>query len=203
MTPFFSESLWPGLLVWILLFISDYSLTIYCARLYQTRAKDKIAIEGSYELTPFYQRDIDALKRISPRFLFAICTASLVLGLIWFVASGNLLMELAYQFALGALILTQMAVHIRHLRAVALFRRGLGEDGVRGRIKYPRWLSLQISSTELWTFAAAYVLMFAITGSVFLLGGAFSCAAIARKHALLSRKTAPALPDRTATVMGR
>ena len=119
MTPFFSESLWPGLLVWILLFISDYSLTIYCARLYQTRAKDKIAIEGSYELTPFYQGDIDALKRISPRFLFAICTASLVLGLIWFVARGNPLVELAYQFALGALNLTQMAVHIRHLRAVA------------------------------------------------------------------------------------
>ena len=57
----FLDRLWPGLLAWTVLYISDYSLTIMCARLYQAGANQKMAFEGSYEITPYYQRDINAL----------------------------------------------------------------------------------------------------------------------------------------------
>ena len=72
MAELFAGSLWPSLISLILLYISDYSLTVYCARLYQTRAKDKLVLEGSYELTPYYQRDVDSLRHFSPRFIFAL-----------------------------------------------------------------------------------------------------------------------------------
>src|SRR6266567_8413959 len=68
LTDLFLTSLWPGLAVWIALYISDYSFTLKCARMYQGTVRDKIAFEGSYELTPIFQADIDSLRVISPRF---------------------------------------------------------------------------------------------------------------------------------------
>ena len=49
------------------LFISDYVLTLACARLY--RGQDKIVFEGSYEITSTDQADVDALRKVSPRFV--------------------------------------------------------------------------------------------------------------------------------------
>src|SRR5262249_36228336 len=147
--PFFTESLWPGLSAWILLYISDYSLTVHCARLYQERVRDKVALEGSYEITPYYQRDIDTLKRISPRFLAAMAGISAFLALIRYGTAGTPIGGMIYEFFLGVLILTQLAVHVRHLRNVVTFHIGFGDDGVRGHIEYPRWLTLRTSAAEL------------------------------------------------------
>jgi hypothetical protein len=188
MAELFAGSLWPSLISLILLYISDYSLTIYCARLYQTRAKDKLVLEGSYELTPYYQRDVDSLRRFSPRFLFALCAISIGLAAIWWISLENTGMWVVYQLASGMLILPQLAVHVRHVRNVVTFQTAFSEDGVRGRIEYPRWVGLRISSTELWGFAALYLVVFAITGSLFVIGGVVMCASLARKHGGLSRK---------------
>lgn len=38
-----------------------------CARLY--RGQDKIVFEGSYEITSTDQADVDALRKVSPRFV--------------------------------------------------------------------------------------------------------------------------------------
>ena len=65
----FVLSPWPGILCWAALFISDMHLTVTCARMYQAGVRDHIVFEGSYELTPYHQADIDALRRFSPRFL--------------------------------------------------------------------------------------------------------------------------------------
>jgi hypothetical protein len=52
------------------LYVSDYLLTIASVRLYQ--APDKVVFEGSYEITPLFQNDVNALRRISPRLLLAL-----------------------------------------------------------------------------------------------------------------------------------
>lgn len=72
MSNFFLTSLWPGLLVWILLYVSDYTLTITCARLYRNGVNEKLVFEGSYEITPYFQKDIDTLRLASPRFLLIL-----------------------------------------------------------------------------------------------------------------------------------
>ncbi len=104
----FLNSLWPGLVVWGLLYISDYALTLSCARLRRAGAGDKIVVEGSYEITPFYQRDIDSLRPVSPRFV-----AILLLGVVTLAIFRNFAMQLQpelYYFALGALISVQLAI---------------------------------------------------------------------------------------------
>jgi hypothetical protein len=182
----FLERLWPGLFAWTALYISDYSLTIACARLYQAGAREKIALEGSYEITPYYQRDINALRRVSPRFMAALLlTLALLTGIRW------LALELSepplYSFALGAVISLQLAIHMRHLRNLFLFRALVGSDAVRGRIEYPRALMLRMSSLEILAFSGFFAVVFLFTGSWFVLGGAVACLSLALKHLRLAR----------------
>jgi hypothetical protein len=77
---FFFTSVWPGLTVWVLLYISDYALTIAGARLYRGGVSEKLAFEGSYEITPFFQRDINSLRRISPRFLVMLFVTTFLMA---------------------------------------------------------------------------------------------------------------------------
>ena len=56
---------WAGPLLWVVLYSSDYYLTIACARMYQ--AQNVIVFEGSYEITPAFQSDVNALRLLSPR----------------------------------------------------------------------------------------------------------------------------------------
>jgi len=82
MSNFFFDSFWPGAVAWSVLYVSDYVLTLTCARLYQMGAKEKIVFEGSYELTPFFQKDINSLRKISHRSWQ--CLSLAFLGWHWF-----------------------------------------------------------------------------------------------------------------------
>ena len=57
--------LWVGLVLWIVLYCSDYMMTLICARMWRSGA-DKHLVFEVFELTPYYQKDIAALRRISP-----------------------------------------------------------------------------------------------------------------------------------------
>jgi hypothetical protein len=176
----------PGLTIWSLLYVSDYTFTIVCARLYRRGVNEKFAVEGSFELTPFFQKDIDSLKVISPRFLAMLLLSGTLLTLTWFLSSQST-PEL-YEFVLGALILVQLAVHTRHIRNFFMFRMFAKSDYVRGRIEYSRIFVLRASASELFAFAGFLLVLFAFTPSWFLLGGIVSCALTALKHVQLARK---------------
>ena len=188
MTPFpnpLLTRLWPGLFAWGVLYVSDYAFTLTCARLYRAGVSNKIALEGSFELNPYFQADIDSLKKVSPRFIFA-----LVLGWVWLSGIYWITREPqlgVYEVALGAMILSELAIHIRHMRNLFLFREIANSDTVRGRIEYSRPLVLRMSSVELCGFAGAFALIFVFSQSLFTLGGAMGCLAMAWKHRRLAR----------------
>ena len=177
-------SVWVGPLLWAVLYVSDYRLTIACARLY--RAQDKVVFEGSYEITPFFQTDVNALRRVSPRFLIALVatTGYLILARVVTTAVGEL--EAFYQVLLGTMILTQATVHTRHLRNWYLFKRSVGF--LRGRLEYPRGVLLRNSAMELLVFTGLYAGLFLVTSSVFVLGGALGAGAMAFNHHRLARR---------------
>lgn len=172
--------------VWSLLYISDYALTITCARLYRAGVNERIVFEGSYEITPYFQRDIDSLRLISPRFLAILLLGLGMLAVVW-VLAGQSLLEL-YYFALGSMILVQLAVHMRHLRNLFLFRAINSTDAVRGRIEYSRPLMLRMSSYEWLAFSGLFFLLFLFTQNWFLLGGATGCLSLTAKHRRLASK---------------
>jgi len=106
---FFFNTLWPGLTVWSVLFIADYVLTITRARLYRAGVSGKLVLEGSYEITPYFQRDIDSLRLVSPCFLAMLLLGAAMLTAVWLLAGQSL--PGLYNFALGSMILVQLTAH--------------------------------------------------------------------------------------------
>jgi hypothetical protein len=180
------DSLWPGLGIWAGLYISDYAFTLTCARLYQSGVKEKIVFEGSFEITPYFQSDIDSLRVVSPRFLAAIVLICAYLGAVWWLAGIS--DARLYQFVLGSMISTELAIHVRHLRNFFLFRAILGTDAVQGRIEYARPCMLQMSAVELFAFAGLYAFVFLFTSSWFVLGGLLACLSLGVKHRSWAKK---------------
>ena len=185
MSDLFLNYVWLGPLVWAVLYISDYCFTLTCARLYQGGAREKMVFEGSYEITPFYQKEVDALRRVSPRFLLM-----LAISVIWLWWVGQTTAQTSpnfYSFILGALILVQLAVHIRHVRNYFLFRAML-TNAVRGRLEYSRPVLLMGSAMELFTFAVMFAVMAIFTASPFASGGAAGAGWVGIQHVMLSSK---------------
>ncbi len=166
-------------------------MTMTCARLYQQGARERIAFEGSYEITPYYQGDVDALRMASPRFLLALVATCAIQAMLWYVAMGTQVLPQAYLFAVGMMVGAQLTIHVRHIRNLFLFRAILAGDGITGRIEYGRPVMLRLSAVELTSFAGLYAIVAAITLSWFILGAAVICVAMAANHRTLAR-TRPA-----------
>jgi hypothetical protein len=82
----FIENIWFGIAAWVLLYCSDYALTIVSASQYGAGANKHVVFK-SLELTPYFQKDVAQLRWISPRFLFALFLSSAALWLVWFLMS--------------------------------------------------------------------------------------------------------------------
>src|SRR6187431_3046504 len=99
----------PGVILWIILYISDYYLTIYSARGF--REIGHFQFEGSFELTPQYQRDINALKPVSKLHIRLLVLYSLLIVLIWWLTKRLLFFPWTYLLYLGMFLLLEVAVH--------------------------------------------------------------------------------------------
>lgn len=190
---YFLERLWPGLVFWGVLYISDYYFTLICARLYQRGVRETLQLEGSYEITPYFQADIDSLRAVSPRFIAAWLWTEAWLAATWWFSSQST--PLLYQVVFGAMVSVELAIHVRHVRNLFLFRAIAGSQGVQGRIQYARPLSLRMSAVDIYGFAGLFLVIFVFTQNWFILGGVLSCFVTATKHLRLARKTAAAGPS--------
>ena len=193
MPEFFFKHAWIGIPFWALLYISDYTLTLICARMYQDGVREKIAFEGSYELTPYFQQDVNSLRVVSPKFVAALVTTSLLLIIVWWLA--QLSTPSLFLFPLGAVMCSQLCVHIRHIRNFFMFKAA-STDAVRGRIEYSRPLSLRVSSFEMLSFSGLFLILYIFTGSWFILGGVLSLLSIAAKHSKLARQYVSPGPEK-------
>lgn len=182
----FIHSLWPSIALWVVVYISDYIFTLACARMYQSGVRNILVFEGSFELTPFFQKDVDSLRTISPRFVLGLLWGLAMLTALWWLSKD--VWPEAYIFALGAMLLVQLAVHVRHLRNFVLFRKTLAGQGAHGRVEYARPLILQLSALDLACFAVVFLVGFLATWSPFLFGGAAGCLSLAGQHLRLARK---------------
>jgi hypothetical protein len=170
----------PGMILWAILYVSDYYLTLRAAKGF-----GKIGhfhYEGSYELTPQYQQDIDSRTLISKRHLTFLAFYMLLILLLWWIFAKLLYLQWAYSFYLGMFLLLETSVHMRHFRNLYLIRVVQRDGGVEGEIKYLKRFSYKISAFDLYLFAALYLVTATITLSPFFLGGAVMCAGVGLKH---------------------
>jgi hypothetical protein len=182
-----TTSPWPGVILWIFLYTSDYYLTIYSARGF--REVGHFQFEGSFELTPQYQKDIDALRRVSKLHIILLIAYSLLILVIWWITRLSFYLQWAYPLYLGMFLLMEVAVHLRHLRNIALIREIRKTDGVEGQITYKKWFSYRISASELSIHATLFLVIAVLTYSLFFVGGAIMCFGTAFKHNRLAKKS--------------
>src|SRR6185436_1443582 len=134
---------WLALALWVAAYLLDYYLTLYGARLYQSGAKEHFGFGGSYELTPYYQKEIDLLRVVSPRFVLMLALSSLAIGLVWWLAVPLLGLPEFFLLLIGGLISRQLVVIIRHIRNIVLFRHAQTAGNIQGRVEYTRRVTLR------------------------------------------------------------
>lgn len=181
------NSPWTGAAIWALLYIGDYGLTIAGARLYRRGAHRFFAFEQGYELNPVFKRDIARLRYFSPRFIMLLLTTTVLILIIWRLSRPY---PQLFIFLIGALVLIEVSVHMRHLRNIVLFWIVLHRGGVEGHISYAGWLSYRVSAMEFFTYALLFLVVWLLTRSIFFLGGASTCLVTGIKHIVFSRKLA-------------
>ena len=197
METWLATSPWPGVVLWIILYISDYYLTIYSARGF--REIGHFQFEGSFELTPQYQKDIDALKPVSRLHIVLMIAYSLLIFAIWWLTRITIYIQWSYLLYLGMFLLLEVAVHLRHLRNVSLIREIKKNGGVQGQISYRKWFTYRISAFEFYMFSVLFLLIAALTYSPFFLGGAIMCFGTGFKHSRLAKKTKSNPPQMVAS----
>src|SRR5262245_24093684 len=182
LTDFFVNNVWVSIGVWLLLSISDSLLTVAGARMYQKGVIEHLDFSGSYELEPVHQDEVDRFQAISFKYVLELVLFG---GLLWIVHNSGL--TSLFSVLWGGLVLSQFAIHARHFRSLILFRYASRSIGIQGRIRYARWLSLRLSSIEVFGSGLMFSIAYLFSGSLVILGGTVFCLMIALRHLLLSK----------------
>jgi hypothetical protein len=199
---FLTDAWWPGPAIACVLLWVDYALTILGARRYRARIAPMHRFEGSYELTPIYQSDVDQLRVYSWR---AFGVGLLLALLLRFIAVAEETLQTypaIYLFALGAVILREVPVFIRHFKNLFLARVIATEPRIEGTVFYPRTFTLRLSAFDFAEFAAVFLLWAAVAEDWMPLGGAFGCLGITVQQWKLARKHRAAVAAAGASLFG-
>ena len=177
---------WPGVILWIILYSSDYYLTIYSARGFREIGNIQFEV---FELTPQYQKEVAAGKPVSKLHLTLLALYSLLILFIWWLTQRLVLFfPWSYLLYLGMFLLLEVAVHFRHLRNVFLIREVKRNGGLEGQIAYRKWFSYRVSAFEFYMFFVFFLIVAILHTSPFFLGGAIMCLGTGFKHSRLARK---------------
>lgn len=183
---FLATSPWYGVILWVILYTSDYYLTLYSARGF--REAGHFQFEGSFELTPQYQKEIDNLRPVSKLHITLLIVYSMFIVFAWWLTRYFVYFDHAYLFYLGMFLLLEVAVHLRHLRNIMMIREVRKNGGMEGQVSYRKWFSYRVSANELYLHATFFLMVALLTYSFFFLGGAVMCYGTGFKHARLAKK---------------
>lgn len=175
-------------LIWAVMYVFDYSATIWFARLYHQSLKRHFTYEGGVEMNPVFEKDVANLRLISPRFLILLSLMALILILFGWLDPFNPLLG-SFEFMIGAFLLMWTFIDLRHLRNL-YFHLHLKNrpESVDGHIRQSYWLNQRLISYDAFMFGVVYGLAWLASGQQFFLGGAFVCLALALRHFLLANR---------------
>jgi len=168
------DSLPVAIGLWLVVYIADYYLTLYGRQLWIQNAKQFITFQGSYELNPYYQSDIDANKRLSRRFFFMLGYGVLWMVLMW-GATQYLNIQQVFPAAIGYLLLREIVILSSHVQNIRLFQSAGITDALQGQISYARWVSLDGTAWKYFYWGLIFLVFAVLMANWFFIGGAFAC----------------------------
>lgn len=162
-------------LIWVLIFTSDWLMNYTGARLYHTRVRSFWLFEKGYYLKFISDEEIKKPSRLIIRYFSELIISSVGIWILLY--SCRLLSSWSiYEFLCGTFVLLEACIHFRHVRNVSLFSLAKKGSGLYGCIAIPKWITLRNSFAEFMLFSLSYLLIFFFdTTNYFVLGGVFSC----------------------------
>jgi hypothetical protein len=188
------EHWWLGIALWSVAHWLDYFGTLYAAKRHREVMTRHIDFSGSIELTPEYQRDIDAARRFSPRAIVVWIVVGALLGVSWWIAIEIAHEPAIYLFWVGAFLITRACVIMGH--AANVIMAGWIDKGnqCRGRIEHARSLVLRMAAMRFVNFGVLSAAGFLLRWDWFFAGGAFACAILGVKFAGLAKRAPDLAP---------
>jgi hypothetical protein len=146
-------------LVWILIYSSDWLMNYWGAKLYFKQVKKFCIFEQGYNLKHLTMEELDHPKSILLRYLSELFLSAFAF---WFLLYTCKLYSgwRFYQLFCGFFILLEACVHFRHIRSVTVFSLMRPNSGFYGSIAIPRWMSLRNAFIEFATFGIGFLIFF-------------------------------------------
>src|SRR5450432_314517 len=191
-------SLPAAIVLWVVLYCADYYLTLYGNDLRAKYAVDHMGLDGSYELNPYYVRDIGSKKRVSGRFIFMLVLFAVWLAVVWYGAQYFDIPE-AFSVAAGVVLLMEVPVLATHLQNISMYRFMKTPGAAVGKITYARWIGITLAGRIFGYWLIAYCALFLLTGSWLFVGGALVMLSLCLRYSrrgYAQRKKAPAVAAR-------
>jgi len=169
-----------------LTFAADWLLTHAGAKA-AALVKDRLAFEGSYELNPTWQAQIDAGQRFSWR------AVGVGIALVFLGGLGRLLVESAeideafFAAGVGAIMLLQTPILMQHAANLQTFRSLRRPGAVEGALRQSRRFTYEQASWTFVRYAVLWLLLWVPSQQAFFLGGAAACVGIAIRFRRLGR----------------
>ena len=165
-------------------FLADYVLTHLGARAAEG-VRDRWRVEGSYEMNPTWERQIDSGRWFSWRAVLVVLVIVGALGALRVLAGlVDVYADPAwFAFATGVMLLLQAPILMLHVANLHTFRVLADPTAIEGAIVYRRWFVYRQGMVYLAGFAVLWLLLWLPSHQAFFLGGALSCGLWARRMA--------------------
>jgi hypothetical protein len=183
-------------------FFADYLLTHAGARASQ-RVRDRWSVEGSYELNPTWERQIDSGQLVSVRVFIVPALLAVVLALARLIAwpRSEFTDPAFFGFAVGSIALLQAPILLIHGTNLQTFTDLAVPSAAQGGVRYSRWFAYRSTAGHLARFGVLWIVLWVPSQQAFFLGGALSCLVFARRLAQLGQ-TARRTADTTSARVG-
>lgn len=177
-----------AVILWVAVYAADYYLTLYGRRLWMRHAQPFIKLSGSYELNPYYQKDVDTENKVSRRFILM-----LLFGVVWmalmYVCCLYLKLQQVFPAAVGYLVLPEVVILSTHVQNIRLFKAAGTEGAVEGSIGYARWVSMDQTAWKFGYWATVFLGIGLLGNQWFFMGGMISSFWTCFRYGQYSRKS--------------
>ena len=169
----------------VVAFLADYVLTHLGARASQ-RVRERWSVEGSYEMNPVWERQIDSGRWFSWRvpavaLLLAVLLGSMRILLAPDVSGIDLgdaglgFEPAIFGFTVGLIALLQVPVLYAHATNLQTFRDLADRTAAEGGVRYRRWFAYRQGAGHFIRFAAIWLALWLPSQQAFFLGGMVGC----------------------------
>jgi hypothetical protein len=165
---------WFALAAGLVLYALDIFLTLSERYQYHAGAKDVLEFRERYTLRRPFQPGGGVRQFWDMRFALFLAGGAGGILLTWWVFTRKNDLPQVFIFAVGGLLLYEIAECIRLTRSVTLLRLAREHKGLEGSLKIDSWVTGNLYVIDLYGIALVALLAFLLSGSLFFLGGAVS-----------------------------